>query len=211
MKQIPEIRRDNLERLIVEKQTLAALAEAAGTSSVYLSQIRNRSLDSKTRRPREMGAAMARRLEEVCGKPPGWMDHDNGVAFSGSTPPAHEPPAARGSDEVLYLNTVPPLKTVEEIMNGTAGEEFRFALTDDAIAPEYPRGLHLIISTTRSPKLGRPVLVKTRHGELHARIYAQGRAPGAWRACATASGYVDLLPDDGQIVGVYRGLYEAGD
>ena len=117
----------------------------------------------------------------------------------------------RGGGQELQLNTVPPLKKVEEIMAGTAGEEFRFALTDGAIAPEYPQGLHLIVSATRAPRLGRPVLIRTVHGELHARIYAQGRAPGAWRACATSPGYVDLGPDDGQIVGVYRGLYEAGD
>ncbi len=96
-------------------------------------------------------------------------------------------------------------------MNNAAGEEFRFALLDDALAPEYPRGLHLIVSTKRAPKLGKPVLVHTIHGELHARIYAQGRIPGVWRAFATSPGYVDFGPGDGEIVGAYRGLYESDD
>ncbi len=74
MSPIGEIRRKNLETLIREFLTMEALAEKASTTSVYLSQIRNRAIDSKTGRPREMGTSMARRLEEAASKPRGWMD-----------------------------------------------------------------------------------------------------------------------------------------
>lgn len=75
MQTIDEIRRSNLERLIKEIGTQDRVAEFGGTSSVYLSQIRNSSKDGKTGKPRVMGDEMARRLETGCQKPRGWMDN----------------------------------------------------------------------------------------------------------------------------------------
>ena len=74
MRTIGEIRRENLELLIVRAGSLDAVAGAAESSPVYLSQIRNRAQDRKTGRPREMGSAMARRLESAFKVDPGWMD-----------------------------------------------------------------------------------------------------------------------------------------
>lgn len=76
---IGNIRLDNLETLIREFGTAEALAAAADTSAVYISMLRNSVPDKKTGRPREMGSAMARRLEAAAGKPDGWMDqaHDS--------------------------------------------------------------------------------------------------------------------------------------
>lgn len=76
MKPIGEIRLKNLETLIREFGTMEALAVAAGTTSVYLSQVRRRAIDIKTGKPREIGSRMARRLEAAGKnpKPPGWMD-----------------------------------------------------------------------------------------------------------------------------------------
>ena len=78
MNTIGEVRRAHLDQLAAELGTLEAVAELAGTTSVYLSQIRNRAVDSKNGRPREMGSAMARRLELACGKPH-TCDQDNRV------------------------------------------------------------------------------------------------------------------------------------
>lgn len=75
MKTIDQIRLDNLELLISELGSADAVAEMANTSPVYLSQIRNRTPDSKTKKPREMGGPLARKLEECCGKEIGWMDN----------------------------------------------------------------------------------------------------------------------------------------
>ena len=62
------------------------LAAAVGSSPIYLSQIRNKALDTKTKRPRELGTRLARRLEEAMDppKPPGWMDqpHDGSEVFN---------------------------------------------------------------------------------------------------------------------------------
>ena len=74
MRTIGETRRAKLELLIGEHGTLEAVAALAGSSSVYLSQIRNGALDQKTGRSRQMGSAIARRIEFGCNKPAGWMD-----------------------------------------------------------------------------------------------------------------------------------------
>lgn len=85
MKTVAEIRREKLEMLAQELGTVDAVAEKAGTSAVYLSQIKNRAVDSKTGRPREMGTTLARKLESGCGKPPGWMDTDPSPAKEASS------------------------------------------------------------------------------------------------------------------------------
>lgn len=77
MQVIGEIRRENLERLIEQFGTMDALASEVGTSPIYLSQIKNRTKSSKSGRRREMGTALARRLEAALGKPDGWMDQDH--------------------------------------------------------------------------------------------------------------------------------------
>lgn len=79
MKTVSEIRLDNLDILIEEYGTQDKVAEAAGTSSVYLSQIKNRSADAKTGKLRQMGDDMARKLEAGCNKERGWMDHSHGM------------------------------------------------------------------------------------------------------------------------------------
>lgn len=69
-----EVRRLNLEIAIKRAGTAAKLAEAAKTSAAYLSQIKNRTPDSKSGTPKTMGDDMARRIEAAIGEQPGWMD-----------------------------------------------------------------------------------------------------------------------------------------
>jgi hypothetical protein len=77
MQTIAEIRLDNLRRLVREKGSQDKVAEAAGTSAVYLSQLINQTADSRTKKPREIGNEMARKLEEGCEKERGWMDNQH--------------------------------------------------------------------------------------------------------------------------------------
>lgn len=88
MKTVSEIRLDNLELLIADLGTQERVAEAGGTSSVYLSQIKNRTPDKKTGKPRQMGDDMARKLEEGCKKERGWMDniHTQPLAYTTTQP-----------------------------------------------------------------------------------------------------------------------------
>lgn len=72
-----EIRRLNLQILVDQHKTIAALADHTGIAAAYLSQILNKS-PSSNNTPRGMGNATSRKIEEKCGKPNGWMDslHD---------------------------------------------------------------------------------------------------------------------------------------
>ncbi|OAK66058.1 hypothetical protein A3K87_09845 [Variovorax paradoxus] len=74
MKTNSEVRLENLELLVKELGTLEEVARRADSTSVYLSQIRNGTIDRKTGKPRQMGNAIARRIEVGCGKDSGWMD-----------------------------------------------------------------------------------------------------------------------------------------
>mgnify|MGYP000154963875 CR=1 FL=1 len=65
MKTIAEIRLENLRLLIGEFGTQDKVAELADTSPVYLSQILNNAVDSKTGRVRQIGDPLARKLEEA--------------------------------------------------------------------------------------------------------------------------------------------------
>ena len=72
-----ELRIENLRALVREFKTADAVAQRAATAPMYLSQILN-GAKSSTGKPRGVGDALARRLEQGCGKEMGWMDRPHG-------------------------------------------------------------------------------------------------------------------------------------
>ena len=70
------VRLSNLELLVAEAGSAAALARLAGTSESYLSQIRNQLRTAKGT-PRGVGDELAAKLEQAMGKPNGWMDESH--------------------------------------------------------------------------------------------------------------------------------------
>jgi SOS-response transcriptional repressor LexA len=84
MQTIDEIRRENLEVAVKRLGTAAKLAAAANTAPAYISQIRNKTRDSRSGTPKTMGDAMARRIEAAIGEPHGWMDKSH--LFAKETP-----------------------------------------------------------------------------------------------------------------------------
>lgn len=80
MQTIDEVRRRNLELAIKRMGSAAKLADASGTSAAYLSQIKNKTPDSKTGKPKAMGDDMARRIEAAIGERTGWLDTPQGDA-----------------------------------------------------------------------------------------------------------------------------------
>lgn len=113
MQTIDEVRRQNLEIAIKRAGSGAKLAEAAKTSPAYLSQIKNRTPDSKSGTPKTMGDAMARRIEAAIGEPNGWMD----VAHSESSTPATHPQSNAFDENVvpapLSLRPIPVISSVQ--------------------------------------------------------------------------------------------------
>ncbi len=109
MSTIAEIRLANLELLIQEFGTQDEVAALASTSPVYLSQVRNRAMDSKTGRAREMGGIVARKLEAGCKKDKGWMD----VAHVLTAQPEAKTPTAATTRITPTVNQTPKIYAVE--------------------------------------------------------------------------------------------------
>lgn len=147
--------------------------------------------------------------------PPGWMEPQGAVdAAPGSAAPSHGTPLVKGvaHEQSLTPFTVPLLRTVGEIMNGNAGNEFRFEVVDDAMSPYLEKGVHVIFSTTRHPKIGLPVLIKDESSRLHVRFFGQGDSQDHWRGMPHASKEriyktFDSRSDGAKIVAVFCGTY----
>jgi len=96
MQTIDEIRRTNLELAIQRLGGKAvALANAAGMSAAYISQIRTRQPDSKSGKPKALGDDAARKVEAALGEPAGWMDVEHGAATAEPLT-VHDPAAGTG-------------------------------------------------------------------------------------------------------------------
>lgn len=74
MKTNDEIRHQNLELAVMRAGTASKLAEMVGTAPAYISQIKNRTQDSRSGKPKTMGDEFARRVEVALGLAVGWMD-----------------------------------------------------------------------------------------------------------------------------------------
>lgn len=90
MKDIDQIRRDNLKAIEAEYGGPAAAAAVLGMSHSQFTNLRDGARDSKTGRPRGMRASTARNIEERAGKTVGWLDTDHS-AISEQIPPLAGP------------------------------------------------------------------------------------------------------------------------
>jgi phage repressor protein C with HTH and peptisase S24 domain len=194
------IRLANLERLIEEAGSLEKAAAAADTSSVYLSQLRNRAIDRKTSRPRDMGSAMARRLELAFGKPPGWMD----------TPQLGEPVAPWGASPLPSV--IQPVTNLPAVPWGTNVHKdlpsmFSVAIPDDSMAPRVRRGDVVRFQSGLQPTPGDGILVVDDMGTWYFRLYRERRAD-AWEAHALHPDYRPMIAaeDRLQLVAVLVGI-----
>lgn len=178
-----EIRRENLEVAIKRLGTAAKLAEAAKTSAAYLSQIRNRTPDSKSGTPKMMGDAMARRIEEALGEPHGWMDKSHLFQVDAHAVAAPQPvpfdenvsPARQGTRPIPVISSVQAgaLKEMENPYE--TGDGYAVEYTDDvklsrwafcldveglSMAPRFQPGDRLFVDPDRSPSPGNFVVAR---------------------------------------------------
>lgn len=194
------IRLGNLERLIEEAGGLERVAEAADTSSVYLSQLRNHAVDRKTGRPREMGTAMARRLESAFKKPPGWMDAPQMGEpirpWGLSTPSIPTLPVTNSPAVNWGVNVITDLPAV-----------FSVAVPDDSMAPRVKRGDVVRFQRDLEPKAGDGVLVVDETGTWYFRLYRVRRV-GEWEAHPIHPDFQPLLAaaDKLRLVAVLIGI-----
>ncbi len=100
-RKLAQVRLQNLEILIAEAGSALSLAEKAETSGSYLSQVR-RGLPTAKGTPRNVGDALANKLEQATAKPDGWMDepHEDLLARmtgkAGTAANVEAAPATRG-------------------------------------------------------------------------------------------------------------------
>ncbi|MDR1661235.1 MAG: hypothetical protein LBR95_02235 [Azoarcus sp.] len=82
MKDIDDIRRENLCLLEKEMGGATAIANLIGMSPVQYINLRNGAKDSQTGKPRGMRKGTARKIEAAAGKPAGWLDTDHSANIS---------------------------------------------------------------------------------------------------------------------------------
>ena len=199
------IRRANLALLLVDPQIggPTALANLLGKPVLkhYFSPI--------MKAKRGLGDQLAKEIEDVTGKPPGWMDEQHLVA--GEPPPAYA--IAHHSSYPGGLDDLPHLPWEALMSRTTVPDLFRTVLEDDALAPDMPRGTEVVWTTRRRVAPGRIVLLRDAHKQIHARICHQGRAPGHWTGTANNPAYVSLSSDEPgfEVLAVYKGRLEPDD
>lgn len=197
------VRRANLELVLAQVGGPTKLAELLGKPDLaaHLTNLR--------KGKRGIGDKLAADIEDATGKPRGWMDQQHQIA--GEATPSY------GVAQVLSLGELSnslPLMSWEALMkDNNTPEVFRAALADNALAPDFPQGTEIVWTTRRKVMPGRLVLVRDRHGTVHARQCHQGRAPGLWIAAAIDPAYVsfDSVEDGLAVVAVYKGRLEPDD
>lgn len=106
--------------------------------------------------------------------------------------------------KTLDVRTVVPKRTLEQIMAGDLGEEFEWALEDDALAPDYARGTSLVWATDKQPSVGSVLLLQADDGQLHVRLMAQGKGTRVARAPNPNYASFDLDADRLKILAVAK-------
>lgn len=87
MKDIDQVRRDNLRRIEKECGGPAAAAKLLEMSPSQFTNLRDGARDSKTGKPRGMRKDTARRIEQAADKPQGWLDIDHSGEDQGDALP----------------------------------------------------------------------------------------------------------------------------
>ncbi|MEY2689170.1 MAG: hypothetical protein RL375_3368 [Pseudomonadota bacterium] len=107
------------------------------------------------------------------------------------------------------FDAVPLLKR-EQLVDQPRPDVFRFALADDAMAPEFPAGTELVWTTRRRIAPGRLLLLQDAHGQLHVRRCHQGAQPGTWLATATNPAFraLDSTEPGVLVLAVFKGRLE---
>lgn len=91
MRTIADIRHDRLLELIEEAGGVQQLANKLEKSYSQISQLKNRATYNNQGARRAVGTTLAREMEQVMGKPAGWMDTDAKACCTGLPAEYREP------------------------------------------------------------------------------------------------------------------------
>lgn len=147
MKTKDEVRLENLNALVSEFGSAAAVAERASTSAVYISQLRNRT--------RSIGNTLARRLEAACGKPNGWLDNDH----SAGPKPRVASHSLKLLDQDLWVAAISDELTIVSSL-ATSQDAFAVRISGREMVPIFEKGDVVIVDPGSPPAPGVYVLVE---------------------------------------------------
>lgn len=196
------IRRANVTLVMQRAGGPTKMASSLGKPDLrgHLSNIR----DGK----RGLGDELAAEIEDCFKLGRGWMDrqHPHAGEDASKSEVARELSDPFGSHDLPYLPW-------EAIVGRDIPVIFRTTLPDDALSPDYPAGAEIVWTTRRRAAPGRLILVKDRHGQLHARLCRQGREPGQWLAAPINPAYItfDSTEDGVSVIAVFKGRLEPDD
>ncbi len=139
--------------------------------------------------------------------PPNWMNPQRLV--TGELPAGHS--VAQDLSQSPFEAV--PLLDREQLLTNKTPELFRFALLDDAMAPEMPAGTEIVWTTRRRVAPGRLILLKDSHDQLHVRQCHQGQGPASWIATPNNPAYRSFTSSDGDVsvLAVFKGRLEPDD
>ncbi len=118
----------------------------------------------------------------------------------GWVPPAEGTPEIDPKAQMLSHLTpmIDPITIAWELILSTLLPPlFRAVIPDDAMSPDYPKGLEFIWSTTKTPQVSSLVMVRDAHDQAHVREYRQGDGPGQWEAAALNRAFKSFNSKDG--------------
>lgn len=147
MKTKDDVRLENLNALVSEFGSAAAVAERASTSPVYISQLRNRT--------RSIGNTLARRLEKACGKPNGWLDNDHAEV---STSAVRSGPLKLFDQDLWVADTTKEMAIVSSME--TSPDAFAVRVSGKEMIPVFEKDDLIIIDPRLSVSPGDYVLVE---------------------------------------------------
>lgn len=109
------------------------------------------------------------------------------------TTPGTPDPLLRGVGQSVNLHslTVVPVIRWEDLMSEEMPQVFKVAIPDEALEPNYRRGVHVELTRGLEARPGDGVLVRDRDGNHFLRVYRQRRA-GEWSAHALHPAYESL-------------------
>ena len=178
MKDIDEIRRENLRSIELEFGGPAGAAKQLGMSNSQFTNLRDGAKDSKTGKPRGMRKETARKIELAAGKPAGWLDRPN----TGAAPLVNVEPGPDTHGKVPLISWVqagawchsseqlPPCE-VERWMDcprSHSDQTFVLRVRGDSMksphGKTYPEGCYIFVDgAMRSPVNGQHVVACLRN------------------------------------------------